>query len=47
MHLESVEPSKRDADTMLPKGGDNAVAVDMLLTLIRGLAAGNPGSWLK
>ena len=39
MHLEFVEPSKRYADIIVPQGGHNAVAVDMLLTLIRGLAA--------
>jgi uridine kinase len=39
MHLEFVEPSKRYADIILPQGGHNAVAIDMLLTLIRGLAA--------
>ena len=39
MHLEFVEPSKRYADIILPQGGRNAVAIDMLLTLIRGLAA--------
>jgi uridine kinase len=33
-----VEPSKRYADVILPQGGHNAVAVDMLLTLIRSLA---------
>jgi uridine kinase len=37
MHLEFVEPSKRYADIIIPKGGHNAVAIDMLLTLIRGL----------
>jgi uridine kinase len=41
MHLEFVEPSKRYADIILPQGGHNAVAIDMLLTLIRGLAAGS------
>jgi uridine kinase len=40
MHLEFVEPSKRYADIILPRGGHNTVAIDMLLTLIRGLAAG-------
>jgi uridine kinase len=40
MHLEFVEPSKRYADVILPQGGHNAVAVDMLLTLIRSLAGG-------
>jgi uridine kinase len=37
MHLEFVEPSKRYADIILPQGGHNAVAVDMLLSLIRGV----------
>jgi uridine kinase len=35
MHLEFVEPSKRYADVILPQGGHNAVAVEMLLSLIR------------
>jgi uridine kinase len=39
MHLEFVEPSKRYADIIIPRGGHNAVAIDMLLTLIRSLAA--------
>jgi uridine kinase len=39
MHLEFVEPSKRYADIIVPEGGYNTVAVDMLLTLIRGLGA--------
>jgi uridine kinase len=39
MHLEFVEPSKRYADIIVPQGGYNAVAIDMLLTLIRGLTA--------
>ena len=37
MHLEFVEPSKRYADIIIPRGGHNAVAIDMLLRLIRGL----------
>ena len=41
MHLEFVEPSKRYADIIVPLGGHNAVAIDMLLTLIRGLTT-NP-----
>ena len=40
MHLEFVEPSKRYADIIVPLGGHNLVAIDMLLTLIRGLATG-------
>ena len=39
MHLEFVEPSKRYADIIIPLGGHNAVAIDMLMTLIRGLTA--------
>ena len=39
MHLEFVEPSKRYADIIIPQGGHNTVAVDMLLRLIRGLAS--------
>jgi len=38
MHLEFVEPSKRYADIIIPQGGHNAVAIDMLLRLIRGLS---------
>jgi uridine kinase len=38
MHLEFVEPSKRYADIIIPQGGHNTVAIDMLLRLIRGLA---------
>ncbi len=40
MHLEFVEPSKRYADIIVPLGGHNLVAIDMLLTLIRGLTSG-------
>jgi uridine kinase len=39
MHLEFVEPSKRYADIIIPQGGHNVVAIDMLLTLIRSLTA--------
>ncbi len=35
MHLEFVEPSKRYAHVIIPEGGHNKVAVDMLLTKIR------------
>ena len=38
MHLEFVEPSKRYADIIIPLGGHNTVAVDLLLTLIRSVA---------
>jgi uridine kinase len=39
MHLEFVEPSKRYADVIVPQGGHNAVAIDMLLTLIQSMTA--------
>jgi len=38
MHLEFVEPSKRYADVIVPEGGHNQVAIEMLLTLMRSLA---------
>ncbi len=38
MHLEFVEPTKRYADIIIPRGGHNTVAIDMMLTLIRSLA---------
>jgi uridine kinase len=43
MHLEFVEPSKRYADIIIPHGGENHVAIDMVNTLVRnkiGLANG-------
>jgi len=39
MHLEFVEPSKRYAHLIIPEGGHNRVAVDMLLTKIRSIVA--------
>jgi uridine kinase len=39
MHLDFVEPSKRYADIIIPQGGHNRVAIEMLLTLIRSVAA--------
>jgi uridine kinase len=41
MHLEFVEPSKRYADVIVPQGGHNDVAIEMLLTLARGLVSRN------
>jgi uridine kinase len=38
MHLEFVEPSKRYADVIIPLGGHNTVAVDLLLTMLRSSA---------
>ncbi len=43
MHLEFVEPSKRWADILIPEGGNNEVALDLviskLLTLVQGVTA--------
>lgn len=44
MHLEFVEPSKRYADVIIPEGGQNKVAVDMLMTTIRAILAEDPAS---
>jgi uridine kinase len=37
MHLEFVEPSKRWADVIIPRGGENRVAVDMVVARLRSL----------
>lgn len=35
MHLEFVEPSKRYADVIVPVGGSNEVAIDMVVSKLR------------
>ncbi len=40
MHLEFVEPSKRYAHVIIPEGGYNKVAVDMLISRIRAVVGG-------
>jgi uridine kinase len=37
MHLEFVEPSKRYADVIIPEGGLNAVAMDMVVARLKAL----------
>jgi uridine kinase len=37
MHLDFVEPSKRYADVIIPRGGHNTVAIDLLMQMIKGL----------
>ncbi len=37
MHLQFVEPSKRYADLVIPEGGYNVVAIDLIKTKIRAL----------
>ncbi len=39
MHLEFVEPSKRRADVIIPHGGHNRVALDMVLAHVQRLLA--------
>lgn len=39
MHMEFVEPSKRYADLIIPEGGQNRVAVDMVMVKIKSLIA--------
>ncbi len=39
MHLEFVEPSKRYADIIVPSGGKNRVAMDMIVSRLRAILA--------
>lgn len=39
MHLEFVEPSKRYADVIIPRGGHNRVGVDMVVATVRSALA--------
>ncbi|MFA6166258.1 MAG: uridine kinase, partial [Gemmatimonadaceae bacterium] len=34
MHLQYVEPSKRYADLVIPRGGHNLVAIDLIIATI-------------
>jgi uridine kinase len=40
MHLQFVEPSKRYADVIVPRGGRNAVAIEMIVAKIQRRLAG-------
>jgi uridine kinase len=35
MHLQFVEPSKRYADIIVPRGGHNAIAIEMIVAKIQ------------
>lgn len=37
MHLEFVEPSRRWADVIVPEGGENRVAVEMVIARLEGI----------
>ncbi len=39
MHLQFVEPSKRWADVIIPEGGKNQVALDLILAKVRSVLA--------
>lgn len=41
MHLKFVEPSKRYADVIIPEGGFNMVAIDMVADRIRSMLRGH------
>ena len=40
MHLQFVEPSKRWADLIIPEGGDNRVALDLIIGKLRAVVEG-------
>jgi uridine kinase len=35
MHIQFIEPTKRYADLIVPQGGMNHVAIDVLVSMIR------------
>jgi uridine kinase len=35
MHMAFVEPSKRFADVIIPEGGENKIAIDVLVGRVR------------
>ncbi len=47
MHLQFVEPSKRYADIIVPRGGHNSVAIEMIVAKIRQRLGRQPESWPK
>ena len=42
MHQQFVEPSKRYADIIIPEGGKNKVAIDLLVTKVRSMLQETP-----
>lgn len=43
MHLEFVEPSKRYADIIIPEGGFNITAIDMVVARVEAMVGGETG----
>lgn len=35
MHLQFIEPSKRYADIIVPQGGENIVAIEVIRSMIQ------------
>ena len=44
MHLEFVEPSKRYADIIIPAGGFNEAAIEMIVARIQKLLDSGPAT---
>jgi len=44
MHIQFVEPSKRFANVIVPEGGKNEIALDMVLTKLRSVLGIGPAS---
>ena len=42
MHMEFVEPSKRYADIIVPEGGNNRVAMEMIVSRVQAILAQRP-----
>ncbi len=42
MHLQFVEPSKRWANLIIPEGGNNKVALDLIISKLQSVLAGEP-----
>ena len=45
MYLEFVQPSRRVADIIIPRGGENHVAIDMVIARIRDLMQTQKSDW--
>ena len=43
MHMEFVEPSKRYADLIIPRGGENVKAIEMVVAQIQRMLEPDPG----
>ena len=44
MHLQFVEPSKRWADLIIPEGGNNKVALDLIISKLENVLSAPPNS---